>query len=116
MKGLFHKEIGFPVQLPKFISISNLEYSKHAKLAALTDRYGKINLPENLNTASSNVFELELDLETGAITKIAVRVPYNALYDLTLVIRNYSVSTVWLNDKNDKHTTLDKSKYIHGCY
>jgi len=39
--------------------------------------------------------------------------PYNEFYDISYVVSltNNTVITVWLNDVNDIHTTLDESRY-----
>lgn len=40
------------------------------------------------------------------------RTVYDKKYDLIIVMTyDRKVKTVWLNDINDKHSTLDESKY-----
>jgi hypothetical protein len=108
---LYHKDI----YLPKLnIENKNFEpsYTFHAMQAAETDRYGIIELPAEMNLSEVEIFEIEVD-EFGNLIKVVFRMPYNFQFDLcvAMLVNNCKVKTVWLNDKTDKHNTLDKSKY-----
>lgn len=109
-KKLFHFEIGFPKGLNTRLGTLKLYYTKHAFRAARNDRYGRILLPDTLNTDKAKAIEVEL---TGRyVTKIVYRVGYNKNHDLVLVVgENNRVYTVWLNEKYDTHKTLDRTKY-----
>jgi len=115
--GLYNKA----VYLPK-LNIPDrdipLEYTYHAKEAALTDRFGIIILPESINLKNCDIIEIEI--KNSDIVKMVVRTSYNEDYDITLVISFTSgkVKTVWLNRKDDLHNTLNKSNYIseHEAY
>jgi hypothetical protein len=108
--GLYHKD----VFLPK-ISLSDkmvkVNYTHHAIDAAYNDRYEEIILPNALNFAKSEIIEVEI--KNKKIVKIVARFDYNNNYDLVIVIipQGKIIKTVWLNDKNDTHLTLDTSKY-----
>lgn len=110
MKKLFHFEIGFPKGLNTKLGVLKLTYTKHALRAANNDRYGYINLPDAINTNNAKAIEVEI---TGHhVTKIVYRIDYNEKHDLVLVVGEACrVYTVWLNEKNDTHKTLDRTKY-----
>lgn len=135
---LLHKDILIPT---KFKSISKMlqerlkdfYYSKHMQehLENLTpDRSHKYfngditkkdidNLILSLNKTQREVFEVELTNVNGIwrVTKYCCRIPFVNNQDLVVAIRpqggNKSmVVTAWLNATEDKHFTLDESKYI----
>jgi len=62
------------------------------------------------------LFEVETD-DYDRVVKFVIRIPYNDRYDCVSVFRTTDDSskllmvTAWLNDKDDKHYTLDKTKY-----
>ena len=113
---LYHTELGFPkeviAELDKIQSLPafnvNLIYSYHAQEQA----YNKgINLPDRVNLKQGELIEVELD-SFGRMVKCLWRLPYNDNFDLCLVITiDRTVKTVWLNNRTDKHTTLDRKKY-----
>lgn len=111
--GLFHKDIGLPISPNRIIFHAQLKYSNHALKAAQNDRYGKINLPETLNTKLDNVTLIELETKNGKPFKGVYRMPYNDKHDIVIVLlyETRLVKTVWLNSKTDAHKTLDVSKY-----
>ena len=67
------------------------------------------------NTATKPIepFEVELTKIKGKwkVTKYVIRVDFTRDSDLAIVIRGNKIITCWLNDVNDLHYTLDKSKY-----
>jgi hypothetical protein len=105
--------------LPKMVLPNGavvLTYSGHARTAAMQpDRFGigeKINLPKSIDMQDCEVVEAEM--QKGKLTpeKIVVRYPYSDSLDLVMPMHlDGFVRTVWLNDKNDKHHTLNKSRY-----
>ena len=134
---LLHKDICIP---DKFKNISmNLQkkldtftYSKHM-LEHLTDltpdrshRYfnGDITRDDidklilSLNKVQREVFEVELTYkyDKWMVTKYCCRIPFTDSQDLVVAIRPRKdmslVVTAWLNSVEDKHFTLDESKYI----
>lgn len=111
--ALYHKDLGFPKGFNSKVGTRFLTYSQHAKLSAINDRYGRIDLPVSVNTNTALCIEAEI--ANKAVTKLVYRVSYNNTLDLVLVVMpkgaQFIVKTVWLNLKSDKHTTLDLSKY-----
>lgn len=111
---LYHRDVGFPdnVNLPRgFTPVIRLNYGGHAREEAMADRYGQIDLPHTIDIRKGDIFEIGVTGNT--VTKIAVRMPYNDKLDITLVINTKDgfVRTVWANDKNDQHKTLNRAKY-----
>jgi len=108
--SLYHFEIGFPKGLETKFGVIEVTYKRHALNAAETDRYGRIDLPRTINTDTAKAIEVEVI--NRQVVKIVYRTKYNDDFDLILVLsRDASVRTVWLNSVNDKHKTLDRSKY-----
>jgi len=112
---LYHKEIGFPKIVEGFYGKKlNLEYTRHAKLACLSERYGTITHPPFvIEINKENLIEIEI--ENNLITKVVVRIPYDNENELALAIipegEKGTVKSLWANLIRDKHFTLDKSKY-----
>lgn len=113
---LYHCEKGFPKGIEtqfrtgKFLFFDK-DFTNHAKKAAKEDKYGEIVLPKAQDF--TNLLPFEITVENGQIIKSCYRVPYNESYDLSMSISrpNNEIITVWLNDKNDTHNTLDLSNY-----
>jgi hypothetical protein len=110
---LYHTDVFIPdhleLRLPK--GEFDLEYTDHAIRASVSDRYGRIVLPDSVNTYDAKVIEIEVIDES--ITKIVYRVDLDKWRDLVIVVIPYSwtVKTVWVNAKRDKHNTLNKERY-----
>ena len=110
MTNLYHFELGFPKGLKTDFGVINLTYTYHARKAAETDRYGYMELPVSLDTSEAKAIEVEVI--DNAVTKIVYRIRYNSHLDMVLVVTNDArVKTVWFNKRNDKHKTLDTSRY-----
>jgi hypothetical protein len=107
--GLYHYVTGLPkVNLPASIPLS---YGTHAKHQCVADRYGIIKPPATLDIANGKLIELQV--LGGRIEKIVVRIPYDNRHDLVLVVgKDGFVRTLWLNRNNDKHNTLDRTRYV----
>lgn len=54
----------------------------------------------------------EVEEEDGRVIKAVYRISYDEEKDICLVFRYGKIATAWVNFKNDKHFTLDKSKYV----
>ena len=112
---LFHKEVFWP--RGKFGALQgrtlSLTYGSHALQASETDRYGAIQAPKTIVFDEHNAIEMECFGKF--VKKVVVRQAYNDQYDLILVIflntTEFFVGTMWLNDRNDKHVTLNRAKY-----
>ena len=55
-------------------------------------------------------FEVEVD-DNNKVVKMVVRTSYDDDRDISIVVREGFVVTAWLNNKIDKHETLDVNKY-----
>ena len=112
---LYHFELGIPASILNALvskTFDKLTYSRHAKLACVSDRYGKIMKPPfSVSLTDKNIIEVEAI--NGSASKVLARLPYNEQYDILVAFFPESkfVKTVWLNDRNDNHYTLDASKY-----
>lgn len=114
--ALYHYTLGIPAK--KYPSgVFKLTYTKHAIDATKTDKYGPIkNLPKYLNTFLARKIEVETD-NNGNLVKILYRMPYDDERDLSIavIVRDdedkWKVKTVWTQQKNDNHKTLDKTRY-----
>lgn len=108
--GLYHKDIFLP-KINLSDKIVKVNYSHHAIEAAYNDRYEEIILKDAYNFSKSDIIEVEI--KNKKIVKIVARFDYNNNYDLIIVIipQGKIIKTVWLNDKNDLHKTLNRSKY-----
>ena len=91
-----------------------LETSKHALDASRDDRYGFINVPKSVLIDRNQIIELEVGPKQSP--KLVVRQSHNSTTDIIIVFvleRGFGrVKTFWLNEKNDLHKTLDRSRYI----
>lgn len=111
--GLYHKDIFLP-KINLSDKMVKVNYSHHAIEAAFNDRYEEIILKDAYNFSKSEIIEVEI--KNKKIVKIVARFDYNTDFDLIVVIipETKVVKTVWLNEKNDCHRTLDRSRYIRG--
>jgi hypothetical protein len=106
--NLYHKDIYFPTVALN--SCMLLDYSRHA--LEQSSRHGHtISLPAYVDLRKVDV--VEVGIEGGKVVHALVRVPYNEREDLVMAICvcKRLVKTVWLNNKNDQHGTLDTSRY-----
>ena len=108
----YHVDIGFPETLEQPMRGLMLWYSQHAWVEAQTEavRHGyqlwvPVTLPEGFTLVEATTL-------AGRITSWVVRLRTESPYDVALVIRpDGMVKTVWTNDRNDTHRTLDRSLY-----
>ncbi len=112
---LYHKDIGFPEHVrmpPGFTPRIRLRYGGHARQEALVDRYGDLRLPDVVDVSKGTV--IEVGVTGNTVTKMVVRFSYDDKKDIVLVINPADgfVRTVWANEKNDTHSTLNRAKYI----
>lgn len=107
---LYHYQIGFPKINTNFGRLE-LRYSQHAIHASVSDCYGDIKLPRQLNTEKAKLVEIEV--ENDRVIKAVYRVAHCEQFDLVIVVipARALVKTVWLNSKTDKHQTLNRYKY-----
>ncbi len=110
---LYHTNLGFPSSLNlKEEYLIEPKYSVHAFEASKTDRYGTIMLSKFINFGKKDIIEVETEDNIKA-DKIVIRLSYSSDLDVCIVIilETKVVKTVWLNNKNDKHQTLNVNKY-----
>jgi len=112
--NLYHVDIGLPEGFALPARIVNLYWTRHATNARYTDRYGNIPELPVLDLSACNV--IEVGLEGKRVRKVVVRTPFDTFNDLVLVLipdaGAWTVKTVWFNECNDTHKTLDRSRYV----
>ena len=115
---LYHKDIFLPNDINIYINQTfKLIPSKHSIVAANSEKYGKIQIPEHIKITKDNIIEIEIDDVAGNAKKLTVRLPYNNEFDIVIVfipniiMKTGDVKTVWLNKKDDTHYTLKQGVY-----
>lgn len=107
---LYHREIGFPAWFKKPAIKVKPQYGDHSRFESQVDRYGKIELPVEIDLAAFAV--IEIGVVGNRVSKMLVRGRLDATRDICLVLTNTGfVKTVWVNLRTDTHRTLDRSKY-----
>jgi hypothetical protein len=114
---LYHRDIRLPDGFTLPARLIMLKYTAHALRAMGNDRYGQIAHIPIINLGK---FEpVEVGVENGLVQKVVVRGEYNDTLDVVFVLiphqptrDTWTVKTVWLNEANDSHKTLDRSKYV----
>jgi hypothetical protein len=110
---LFHVEVFVPARLKKPCFEGPLRYSRHAREASETDRFGDIKLPLSFKASEAELIEVELADDCESIIKQVWRQKLDEKRDLVLVLNPEGfVRTVWINLKTDKHRTLDRGRYV----
>lgn len=106
----YHYTIGFPTfEIPA--GRLELKYTRHAQLAAESDRYGTFKLPMFADLRELRIVEVTIR-DDGTVDKYVARGPIDSWRDLTIVVTPDGwVKTCWLNESNDKHTTLNVNRY-----
>lgn len=112
---LFHKDI----RLPKNWRLPNVQvdlaWTQHAYRAAADDRYGLIEPYPVLDLSYCETIEVELD--GCKVLKLVLRAQWDDDHDVVYVVipngsKPWTVKTVWMNERNDTHRTLDRSRYV----
>ena len=118
---LYHVDVAMPKRVkskaPK--GIQRPTYSGHARKAAQSDRYGLLQLPDLLDMGQSVLVEAEEFSKAAPLTKIVFRVQYNETLDMVVVAipqphSQLFIKTVWFNETNDTHKTLDTNRFAKG--
>lgn len=113
VNGLFHKDVYAPPMIFKSMDVVLLHYSRHARLAAVRDRYGDLTPLLVSEVDLSKVDIVEVELRDGVVVKRVVRVIATEQLALVLVINaDGLVRTVWGNLHTDTHATLDRAKFV----
>lgn len=114
LMDLYHTDIRLPdgFRLPN--RMVELEWTRHAEGARHNDRYGTIPRVPVVNLGLCRT--IEVGLEGRRVRKVVVRTELDDTNDMILVLvpgpGKWTVKTVWINQKNDTHRTLDRSKYV----
>lgn len=58
-----------------------------------------------------NCYPFEVEIIDNKVIKCVIRLRYDNDRDISIVVREGFIVTCWLNNRNDFHLTLDKSKY-----
>lgn len=124
---LFHRDLGFPKGFAANppTGKKNLEWSYHAEGSRLDDRYGEIPRIDHFNPENWSLIELGVEDQGNGrsrISKLVYRAELDDDFDMCIVViprgKNakgqpspWLVKTVWLNEANDSHKTLNRTKY-----
>ena len=112
MTKLYHEAVGFPANLKPWRRTLTLRATHHAQRASASDRYGAFQLPKALPCGAVRPFEIAVT--DGRIEKAAYRLPYDARFDVTVVVMWPGVIvSAWLNERTDTHATLNPSRYTN---
>ncbi len=104
---LFHTTLGIPATLLRPDHGRGLTYGVHA-----LDKAQQLSVEDQLPQFLSTHTLIELEVTYGRVSKWVVRVRLDATCDLCLAITDtYFVKTVWVNNRTDTHTTLNRSRY-----
>lgn len=108
---LYHAEIGLPASFVAPTGVVCPKYSRHARAAAVTDRYGHMRLPSTICLSEATV--IEVGYRNGRLHKILYRLKYNFDLDMCIVLipGEWFAKTCWFNERTDLHRTLDRSRY-----
>lgn len=117
MSARYHYTIGFPVGFQRPAGVDRLGYTLHAKQQADEDmaRYPDLIAPPlTLDWHAARLIEWQLPDDGDA--RFLVRVRGSEKRDWCLVVircdRHYArVVTAWTNRRDDRHSTLDTSRY-----
>lgn len=109
---LYHEKVYMPRHARESKRYA-LTYSAHALAEASSDMHGTITLPDTLDTTEAVLIEAEvINVGHVRVLKRVYRLPHDDSNDIVLVVQpDGLVRTVWLNRKNDRHATLDRSRY-----
>lgn len=117
---LYHSDLFIPAELraqAHSAHFKKLVWSRHAQLELVRDPYGIVCTSEIPHKFDAHYWTLvELEVVNGKITKYVYRRPVDSIRSLVIVLRpgaegEATVTTCWTNRNDDKHATLDKSKY-----
>lgn len=110
---LFHADIRLPEGFVAPTARVPLRWTRHADEARKNDRYGDI--PRFKTATLRRLSVVEVGVENGKVVKILFRGRLDDTRDVCMVLipgREWTVKTVWVNERNDAHKTLDRSRYV----
>jgi len=122
----YHRDVHLPLEkwnLP--IGPLVVEHSNHTKKEWKKDRYRLEDYddepPTFFNMKPEHIVEVHLNKDSKRLEKIVARFPYDDKNDAVLPLIGFTknptgynafAKTMWFNDKNDLHNTLDRSQYV----
>ena len=118
--GLYHVEVYWPDEIQNQIDKAlnsglRFNFDQHA----IENMYVRSISIEGITIdklKKGHCFEAEV--RKNRVVKFVIRYGYNDTYDLATVWLPRAdclyCRTIWLNEKDDKHYTLDKGKYVQG--
>jgi len=110
---LYHSDIVLPAGFVKPTGRVRLRWTSHALRAAKSDRYGDVPVQDTMTLEWYDV--VEVGTRDGKVSKIVFRGGLNKTQDIVIVLipgdEVWTAKTVWINEKNDAHHTLDRSRY-----
>ena len=128
MSRLYHKKVFWNADFDSQAkTLFNKNYSLHLfeHLLYSTDKHGMTirELDRIIDELMENkrnfyLYEVECTIH-DKVFKAVIRTSYDLDRDISIVFalskkNELIVKTAWLNHKDDRHTTLDKSKYWRG--
>lgn len=90
--------------------LKNLRYSKAKRRQITEERLSQILY--NIRDRKQNYYLYEVEVKNGNVVKACIRTSYDKENDISIVYRDKCIVTAWLNEKLDRHFTLDKKKYF----
>jgi hypothetical protein len=116
MTALYHKDVFMPAHLAEPCYRGRLTYTRHALDEANNDRYGKVTLLHSFIPEQATLIETVAEDgpqgRNSRIVKQLWRCPMDERRDLVMsLVPNGRVLTVWVNERSDKHRTLDRTRY-----
>ncbi len=110
---LYHKDVYAPEVIFRSPGVLRLRYSRHAREAAIDDRYEDLTpyLRDYRDFDDAEIVEVEMT--EGQISKRVVRFQVSDTLVLVMAVSSDGfVRTVWGNRVTDRHATLDRRKYV----
>lgn len=122
--GTYNKAVYWPDTLNKLVEdVLDFRYNVYTT-AHCKNRIQEYRLPQGCFTAMLYGEVVEAEYYNGNITKIITKLPNrkNQNQDICAAImlehNNYGhkakVKTIWLNERNDKHNTINKENYVEN--
>ena len=108
---LYHKDVYMPSDFDKYDFLASIDHLKLSDHFVNRVWHKKLPIPTLEALANGEVFEI--GKEGNIVVKVCFRLRvYHSHKDLVYVISNFGhLITGWWQSRNDKHYTLDISKY-----
>ena len=123
LNGLYSKQIYWPENVQAVIDhVLSCPHFIDATLHA-KEKMNQLCLPDRIYKAMAHGEIIEAEFTNGRLVKIVTRLPHKSRpVDICAAIiiapeNRYGilrVKTVWTNNHNDNHSTIDKRAYVNG--